>query len=209
MKLSILLIASISVSVRADCATTGCGTRICTNDKSVSCTNCGCSPCVDVYGYCWSCAGTDNRCYPYDCKTYCSTVPCGSHAIDAILINKAVEITAPFLPPFKRDQHAVLVRTPTNEYCSPVLKTGNLTFTGSFIHVALNQQSCKTTYTLDATNGLISPESIQCLELFGGGNIPGVIVYDAIRDTIDVTLVDNVITFTPCMHQTSMQPTIL
>ena len=58
------------------CGTTGCGTRTCVNNWLAMCTNCGCNPCSDTTDHCWSCAGTDGKCYPYDCGTHCSTGPC-------------------------------------------------------------------------------------------------------------------------------------
>lgn len=73
-----LVLLSFIIAAGAWCGTTGCGTQPCSNDPSVSCTNCGCSPCSDTSGYCWSCAGSDNHCYPYDCGSYCSASSCTS-----------------------------------------------------------------------------------------------------------------------------------
>jgi hypothetical protein len=61
----------------SQCGTTCGGCKApCTNNPSSTCTNCGHSPCSDTDGYCWSCAGSDNKCYPYDCGDHCSTGPC-------------------------------------------------------------------------------------------------------------------------------------
>jgi len=73
---SLLLVAFVA-SASAMCGTHGGGTA---NDCTgkYTCTDCGATPCVDVDENCWSCCGTNNMCYPYDCGTTCSTKPCSS-----------------------------------------------------------------------------------------------------------------------------------
>lgn len=70
--------ALLASSAEARCGTSGYGTRPCANNPLATCSDCGPSPCEDINNYCWSCAGSDDKCYPYDCGTYCSTAPCQS-----------------------------------------------------------------------------------------------------------------------------------
>eukprot|EP00397_Hematodinium_sp_SG-2012_P058180 GEMP01073383.1.p1 GENE.GEMP01073383.1~~GEMP01073383.1.p1 ORF type:complete len:127 (+),score=18.84 GEMP01073383.1:74-454(+) len=58
------------------CGTHGAGQRRCVNDPNYTCNDCGRFPCVDISHSCWSCAGSDRRCYPFHCGTYCSVEPC-------------------------------------------------------------------------------------------------------------------------------------
>jgi len=93
---NIILIVWLVSSVSGNCGTNGCGTRKCVNDKSLTCTDCGCSPCVDVFGVCWSCAGQDSRCYAYDCGWYCSSHRCATSAVR--IPRAAMNATGPYEP---------------------------------------------------------------------------------------------------------------
>merc|ERR1712039_291551 len=67
-------------TVPFSCGTHGGGTQRCANNPSYTCTDCGYTPCVDVNQMCWSCYGSDNRCYPYVCsdRQHCGVGPCGT-----------------------------------------------------------------------------------------------------------------------------------
>lgn len=72
------LLLTLVASASATCGTT-CGGCTATDCSGLfTCTDCGQEPCVDTDLNCWSCCGSDNHCYPYDCGTVCSTAPCAS-----------------------------------------------------------------------------------------------------------------------------------
>lgn len=75
--------------------------RTCVNDPRYECTDCGCSPCVDEHDVCWSCAGEDARCYPYDCGSYCSTLPCSTvDAVPKTVGNRLIKRNSSYLQVF-------------------------------------------------------------------------------------------------------------
>merc|ERR1719436_1582247 len=63
------------------------GTQRCANNPSYTCTDCGYTPCVDVNQMCWSCYGSDNRCYPYVCSDgqHCGVGPCDTFEQNATM----------------------------------------------------------------------------------------------------------------------------
>lgn len=122
MSLKALFLVALSLAASYATCGTHCGgcTATCVNNPSFTCTDCGTKPCVDTTQACWSCAGSDSQCYPYDCGTTCSTAPCTTVEALANGVSKYNGTTAAvgFAPP--PSQKAAPTTSKTNSCCSIV-----------------------------------------------------------------------------------------
>jgi len=100
----------------SQCGTNGCGTRNTQNITGYTCTDCGCTPCMDVNRRCWSCAGSDQKCYRFHCGYHCSNFPCLS-AKEVPAVEAYSEAThGLFAPPPEEDEESTENKIPVADF---------------------------------------------------------------------------------------------